>query len=1101
MEEIINESLKPNNLTEDFNIFCEKLDNLPEEIKPQFTKIVERLDLDLSLENLQKDPQKVQEFYDIFAEFTEASNPFKMLYQVLLDEYFKLGIFTKTEHTKLKTSAGRKIKQLLWAGKWAGGKNFDNRTKFRNEMLREIRQKVHEKAAERAKNGERIAALCFSGGGIRSATFGLGILQGLAKHKLLSRFDYISTVSGGGYIGSWLSAWIHRISDEKNEFTESRVKLVEEKLIEQTADQPEPPEITHLRSYSNYMSPRTGLFSVDTWTLVAVYLRNLLLNWTVFVPLIAAFLLLPKMFTTFIGFKLQGPIQYLFLIAAIITGLVGVININAMRPSLKDYSWVDQTYKENEIGIIKSVEGKVIWWVLVWILISAVFITIFWVWNGGIWHFPISPAIADRLSLSNPTLIDFILFSEIFFIGGYILVRIVFRLRKFFKVPKNEPSQVNSTESIWKRVKHFLAEYVPEFLTSIVSGAFGGGLLYLVVDNLGNLNSWLYGIFAKTTAGDTQLEIQKVSQQLLQQEDKSLFVYLFSILTNPASVSETQTGITPQFWVCFGVPLYLLVFLLAATLFVGFSVRFTDDEDREWMARFGAWILIFILGWIVISTAVIFGPEIFSLDWKGSLLASIGGLSGLVTLILGFSSKSSEKNGSEPKSNASFLLWFAPAVAAPIFVLFLIILISYGTDALINKVGYFENFRNLTWFGILAAIGAVMGIYININKFSFHSIYRERLIRAYLGASRTEKRLKTANSFTGLDSENDNIEMRFLKHKPFHVVNMTLNLVKTHNLRWQNRKAESFTATALYCGSSNMGEGSGNYRSSEEYGFNSQNGRAITLGTAAAISGAAASPNMGYYTMSSAVSFLMVLFNVRLGWWLGNPGRRGDQTNSTEKTFFQKYYFRLLSIFNLNKTYNQPAPRWSPRLFFDESIGGTDDSKPYVYLSDGGHFENLGLYEMVLRRCHLIVVSDAGCDKQFGFSDFGTAIHKIRVDMGIPIEFEKGKFPTQSRNCGIGKIRYSCVDGTGVEDGLLIYIKPTLDGDEPIDLKNYKTEHIDFPHESTADQMYSETQFESYRSLGFHQINSICCLQTVCNCKDLSNLETNAKNYLDNLPK
>lgn len=83
------------------------------------------------------------------------------------------------------------------------------------------------------------------------------------------------------------------------------------------------------------------------------------------------------------------------------------------------------------------------------------------------------------------------------------------------------------------------------------------------------------------------------------------------------------------------------------------------------------------------------------------------------------------------------------------------------------------------------------GFYININKFSIHSIYRERLIRAYLGASRTKERLKTANSFTGLDSENDNIEMKFLRHKPFHVVNMTLNLVKTQNLRWQNRKAES----------------------------------------------------------------------------------------------------------------------------------------------------------------------------------------------------------------------------------------------------------------------------------------------------------------------
>ena len=443
---------------------------------------------------------------------------------------------------------------------------------------------------------------------------------------------------------------------------------------------------------------------------------------------------------------------------------------------------------------------------------------------------------------------------------------------------------------------------------------------------------------------------------------------------------------------------------------------------------------------------------------------------------LGFSKKSAAQADAEPKTKKSFLLWFAPAVAAPVFVLFLAILISYLTDLLVENVVIFNNFRHLTWLVILILIGSVMGYFININKFSFHAIYRERLIRAYLGASRTKKRLYTANSFTGLDSENDNLEMRRLKHKPFHVVNMTLNLVKTHNLRWQNRKAESFTATALHCGSANMGDGSGNYRSSDEYAFSKQNGRAITLGTAAAISGAAASPNMGYYTMSAAVSFLMVLFNVRLGWWLGNPGRRGE------------------------KTYKQPAPRWSPRLFLDESIGGTDDSKPYVYLSDGGHFDNLGLYEMVLRRCHLIVVSDAACDADFGFSDFGTAIHKIRVDLGIPIEFEKEKHPVKNRNCGIGIIKYTCVD-KNAEDGVLIYIKPTLDGDEPIDLKNYKRENPDFPHESTADQMYSETQFESYRSLGLHMADSICCGQEVCNCKNLGDLESNAEKYVENFMK
>lgn len=455
---------------------------------------------------------------------------------------------------------------------------------------------------------------------------------------------------------------------------------------------------------------------------------------------------------------------------------------------------------------------------------------------------------------------------------------------------------------------------------------------------------------------------------------------------------------------------------------------------------------------------------------------------------MGFSRKSPATSEKEPKSKTSSLLKYAPQIAAPIFALFLIALISYGAYALMEFTGTkfswmaLTEIRNepikfprltvsLVWIIILAAIGFLMGWFININKYSLHAMYRERLIRAYLGASRAKERVNTANSFTDLDDK-DNVQMKNLRHRPFHVINMTLNLGNTKTLRWQNRKAESFTATALHCGSSNMGDGSGNYRGSELYGYNSNKGEAITLGTAAAISGAAASPNMGYYTQSSAVSFLMALFNVRLGWWLGNPGRRGK------------------------KTYRHPSPSFSPNFFWDEALGNTDDTNKYVYLSDGGHFDNLGLYEMVLRRCHYIVACDAGADSKFGFSDLGTAIHKIRVDMGIPIMFEKGETPMPGRNCAIATIKYSAIDGETADDGILIYIKPTLDGDESIDIVNYKNTNPDFPHETTGDQMYSETQFESYRSLGLHMIESICCENKKSVSTSFEDLVDNAEKYL-----
>ena len=194
--------------------------------------------------------------------------------------------------------------------------------------------------------------------------------------------------------------------------------------------------------------------------------------------------------------------------------------------------------------------------------------------------------------------------------------------------------------------------------------------------------------------------------------------------------------------------------------------------------------------------------------------------------------------------------------------------------------------------------------------------------------------------------------------RPFHVVNMALNLVRGKNLAWQQRKAESFTVTPLHAGSYRVG-----YRRSQDYGKGDK-GESISLGTAVAISGAAASPNMGYHS-SPGITFLLTLFNARLGWWLGNPGAAGQHT------------------------YDRAYPKFAIGPLLAETFGLTDDQSRYIYVSDGGHFENLGLYEMVLRRCHFIVLSDAGQDAEYTFEDLGNAIRKIRIDLGIPIEMRE----------------------------------------------------------------------------------------------------------------
>ncbi len=140
-----------------------------------------------------------------------------------------------------------------------------------------------------------LTALCISGGGIRSATFALGIIQGLAERGLLPRFDYLSTVSGGGYIGGWLTAWSHRAGG---------IGQVAPHLCR---DAPRVPEggldpVHYLREYNSYMSPKTGLFSNDVWTIVAIYARNILLNWTVLIPLLMAVLMVPRLYLATLSF-------------------------------------------------------------------------------------------------------------------------------------------------------------------------------------------------------------------------------------------------------------------------------------------------------------------------------------------------------------------------------------------------------------------------------------------------------------------------------------------------------------------------------------------------------------------------------------------------------------------------------------------------------------------------------------------------------------------------------------------------------------------------------------------------------------------------------
>jgi hypothetical protein len=964
------------------------------------------------------------------------------------------------------------------------------KTEDPNARLAAIYSLIHQLPRKRA-------ALCLSGGGIRSATFGLGVLQGLACRKLLGEFDYLSTVSGGGYVGSWLTAWARRhprglpgVIDELA--SRPRVAL-----------DPEPAPIRHLRAYSNYLSPRLGLLSADTWTLAAIYLRNLLLNWLVFVPLVLAALMVPRIaIAVLLSPPAWMPIEALWK-AGFVLGAGAIAYIGVVLPSAGRYNLKQK-------------------WFLVCCLVplclAAVVLTTYWAWAGRF------EALTWR---------DFASFGIALNLIGwpvYVLLR--------------RPRRVQDLLSVLVMIAG-----------GLIAGAICGYLTWLAATRL---------------------------------------------FPDPYQ--------NPYVYVCFAAPLLLLLFAVAGALISGVTSRWTGDEDREWWARSGAWLLIVAAIWSAICPLVIFGP-LALVKWPAvqkTVLAALGGLSGAITLLGGFSAGTPSSDKEEKKTGwRGAILQRLISLAAPAFFAFIVVLLSLATNWLLIYFSYgldrllpgtalaVKPFNHLGVVGVssvaltvaaalsLALSGWIAGLVINTNKFSLHSMYRNRLMRAYLGASRADRE---PNWFTGFDPR-DNLPMHELRpylfregsfsnlkglieklqkgtdplsvdlrdrfplearrllaahdpakplardlqeafiealndllhgpcvytegryplppeklpaaaqellrqkaqgealvilnrtlldkaypdeivpHQParlLHVVNVTLNLVAGKNLAWQQRKAETFSISPLHAGNGRAG-----YRRSREYG-----GR-ITLGTAVAISGAAVSPNMGYYS-SPAVTFLLTLFNMRLGWWLGNPGTPGQHT------------------------YHRSCPRFSIRPIIEEALGQTDNQNPYVYLSDGGHFENLGLYEMVLRRAHFIMISDAAADPDYAFGDLGNAIRRIRIDLGVPIEMEKLMIFSRraekiGKYCAIGRIRYSRVDRDGI-DGVLIYIKPAIYGTEPVDVANYARLNLAFPHQTTGDQWFSEQQFESYRALGSHVIEEICAANW--SMTTLYDFEAQAQKYI-----
>lgn len=796
----------------------------------------------------------------------------------------------------------------------------------------------------KAASAENQTALCLSGGGIRSAAFSLGVLQGLARNGLLARFDYLSTVSGGGYIGGWLSMLLHERKGD--------AKAVQADLANRVA----PPELRKLRNYTNYLTPSPGIASRDTWAGITLWVRNLLVNWFVFGPALFAAALLPILYAGLIeeiGIGFSWP---LLLVALLCLG-VGVFNGARHMPS---HSYTEQGDRSRDN-----------------------FVPLFVVVPLLVWSFLVPLAAAPWLRAAMP----------LHAVVGDIIPWLSFVVMEAAYVIAAIAMKGDDRRVFWR-----------------------------------NFGWWTLAVLVATAV---------------------LWISLAAgIAQAPALIAIVG-------------PLVVTVAHLAQSLvYVALRTEaFRGEIDREWLARLNAEKVVPTLLWAIFATVCLVLPHQVFDNWQ----AVVALAAGPVSAVLGKYSPVVRPQQGAAGTRIALSFRVLADLTAGIFAVALFTVLA--------RVGQQLTNGSVSGAAVLIVIAGGLswwfGQHINVNRFSLHAVYRNRLVRAFLGSARPER---TPDPFTGFDPQ-DNPRMVDLgevaaPRKLFPVINTTLNVTEGERNAWSERKGESFTITPKACGAAYLLRqedadagyaARGAYVRSESYaGSEKETGpkdrpRGISLGTAVALSGAAASPNMGYHT-SAATAFLMTLFNVRLGAWLPNPA--------------------VANTWHLSRA----KPPNALVTLFRELAGLSSDQGKAVYLSDGGHFENLGLYEMVRRRCRHIVVVDAGADPDADFGDLGNAVHKIRIDHNIEIKFH----PTLEIGSRLKPLKpfywfayAKIVYPEGGPEGELIYIKPSDLPDMPMDVRAYRNANDSFPHQPTYDQFFGETQFESYRQLGLSEMQEL----------------------------
>jgi hypothetical protein len=861
-----------------------------------------------------------------------------------------------------------------------------------------------------------VVGLALSGGGIRSSAVCLGVLQALNHHDLIKRIDYLSTVSGGGYIGSSLSATMTRAGRF----------VFGEKPLGGSADRAskisDTPAVGHIRNYSNYLVPAGAR---DLLTGIAIVVRGLVANIGFALPVVLLLAVLtifsnparsclyaPNLFGvgvrdgqvfSFIGnyptiktfgFTLAGAV------VALIIGIIGLIH-RAVSPV-------------NRRQLFAYLAGTV--------LVTGVICNV-------AHYFPVTHF---ALTLSS-ALLGLLLFLM------WALWRSCLRDDHLQEFRSHLPTMGATYLLLVGGIAFF--EFQPFMIAQMFGVAEGG-----VADQAAGLVAGVMIGWIKSLAVITAPIAAVVT----------LFRQQFGDLLKGAGASDLTSRILAYVakaavWIA-GLALPLLIWI--GYLYLCFWGIANDKVVGAYSRQCD------VSGW--------------SADPAPPPAATVSGLSGRVEFNSAAKTLSAEiasKDAAAPPPPAvkvtshipGWLLSAAKLFGDPDPDRWSMTLLGYYRIA--NNI----NLPMLLLYVTIAIVLFVLSWFMRPNANSLHRLYRDRLSKAFLFVPDMPKR-RMAKDVPSLDQGRDFAELDLrlsdlcprgrgesgtASHRlvaPYHLINSALNIQGSDYANRRGRNADFFLFSPMWTGSEATGYCDTAKLEQKEAG--------LDLATAMAISGAAASSNMGSSSIKPLAPTLALL-NVRLGYWLKNPQYVDDR--------------------------ERPQHR-STLYLWAEITGRLYENADAVYLTDGGHIENLGVYELLRRRCKVIIAVDAEADASMNFSSLMTLQRYARIDLGIRIDLPwtpirdctralmaRNADPkaAQASACRPNSkdhvhVAIGIIDYGGDERGYLVYIKSSLTGDENDYIRDYARRNDTFPHETTGDQFFSEEQFEVYRALGFH---------------------------------